>query len=226
MRAGMRCTQAEELFSDHLEGTLDPLLRAELENHLRDCAACRRLRGALGEVVLALRESVEVAPPDDLAERVARTSLERGPRTEPSRWTRPFARLRVGSVRLLPVPVQALAAGLAIAATALTLWLTASGGRSGTRLVERGRTATVQLLERGERLIEDVRALRVVIGTAFEGRIDKVNERVEDYRRLLARRRGERTGDVPPDAFPNRKRPGLVERNERSRAHEPIDRDA
>ena len=44
-------------------------------------------------------------------------------------------------------------------------------------------------MERKDRLVEDVRILGVVLGTAFEGRLDRVNERVEDYRRLLDRRR-------------------------------------
>ncbi len=43
--------------------------------------------------------------------------------------------------------------------------------------------------ERKDRLVEDLRLLRVVISTAFEGRVDRVNDRVEDYRRLLERRR-------------------------------------
>jgi hypothetical protein len=34
-----------------------------------------------------------------------------------------------------------------------------------------------------------VRILRVVVGAAFEGRLDRVNDRVEDYRRLLERRK-------------------------------------
>ena len=47
----------------------------------------------------------------------------------------------------------------------------------------------VYLDERKDRLVEDVRILRVVVGAAFEGRLDRVNDRVEDYRRLLERRR-------------------------------------
>ena len=32
--------------------------------------------------------------------------------------------------------------------------------------------------------------LRVVLETAFEGRVERVNERVEDYKKLLERRKG------------------------------------
>jgi hypothetical protein len=31
--------------------------------------------------------------------------------------------------------------------------------------------------------------LRVVVATAFEGRVDRVNDRVDDYRKLLEQRR-------------------------------------
>jgi hypothetical protein len=51
------------------------------------------------------------------------------------------------------------------------------------------------LIERKDRLVEDVRILGVVLETAFEGRLERVNERVEDYRRLLDRRRAAPEGD-------------------------------
>jgi hypothetical protein len=44
-------------------------------------------------------------------------------------------------------------------------------------------------MERKDRVVEDVRILRVVVGAAFEGRFDRVNDRVEDYRRLLEKRK-------------------------------------
>jgi hypothetical protein len=48
----------------------------------------------------------------------------------------------------------------------------------------------------------------VVLGTAFEGRIERVNERVEDYRRLLDRRRAAPDRDSKrgsgPLGFPER----------------------
>jgi hypothetical protein len=43
--------------------------------------------------------------------------------------------------------------------------------------------------EHAVRLVEDLRMLRVMIATAFEGRVDRVNDRVDDYRRLLEKRR-------------------------------------
>ena len=89
---------------------------------------------------------------------------------------------------LAPLPVAAmLAMGLS---TALLL----AGPRPDTagtarRLTERTVMAREYLLERKDQLVEDVRILRVVIETAFEGRLDRVSDRVDDYRRLLERRK-------------------------------------
>jgi hypothetical protein len=55
--------------------------------------------------------------------------------------------------------------------------------------VNRTARAGAYLAERKDHLVEDFRLLRVVIATAFEGRLDRVNDRVEDYRRLIERRR-------------------------------------
>jgi hypothetical protein len=61
--------------------------------------------------------------------------------------------------------------------------------RQGARVLERASNAGVYVMERKDRLVEDVRILRVVVGAAFEGRLDRVNDRVEDYRRLLEKRK-------------------------------------
>lgn len=47
----------------------------------------------------------------------------------------------------------------------------------------------VYVAERKDRAVEEFRLLRVLLGTALEGRVDRVNERVEDYRQLLEKRR-------------------------------------
>ena len=87
--------------------------------------------------------------------------------------------------------MQAAAAGFALIALGGGLMVVgpetptraarAPGGPDGDR--------RQQLLARKDRLVEDVRILGVVLGTAFEGRLERVNERVEDYRHLLERRR-------------------------------------
>jgi hypothetical protein len=64
-----------------------------------------------------------------------------------------------------------------------------------SRLTAKTVNAREYLLERGDRLVEDLRLLRLVVSTAFEARLERVNDRVEDYRRLLERRRERHPGD-------------------------------
>ena len=88
---------------------------------------------------------------------------------------------------MVPSWVQAAAAGFAL--IALGAMLMVVGPEKPTRAAQRlvGETvhAGSSLIERKDRLVEDVRLLGVVLSTAFEGRLDRVNERVEDYRRLI-----------------------------------------
>jgi hypothetical protein len=181
----MDCQRAEELLSDHLEGALHSILRAELEGHLAGCADCRALREALGEVVVALRGASELEAPAGLAERAAAAALAR---------PRPVV---VRPAIVLPSWVQAAAAGFALVAlgTALLVVGPERPTRAAQRLVGQTVTAGSHLMEKRDRLVEDVRILGVVLGTAFEGRLDRVNERVEDYRRLLDRRKATPGGD-------------------------------
>jgi anti-sigma factor RsiW len=176
----MDCPRAEELLSDHLEGALHEILRAELESHLARCADCRALRAALGEVVEALRAFPDLDAPSGLAARAAAHALAR---------SRPVV---VRPALVLPSWVQAAAAGFALIALGTILMLVGPDKptRAAQRLVGQTVTAGSSLMERKDRLVEDVRLLGVVLETAFEGRIERVNDRVEDYRRLLDRRRG------------------------------------
>jgi len=73
------CSRAQELFSDHLDGVLEPLLASELAAHLAACAECRKLREALGQVVEALRDAPEIEAPAGLAERAALAALAAPP---------------------------------------------------------------------------------------------------------------------------------------------------
>jgi hypothetical protein len=179
----MDCRRAEELLSDHYEGTLDTIRRADLDAHLSGCADCRALRATLGEVVEALRTFPVLEPPARLAERVGAAALARPLVAAP----------RVLAPRPLRIPawLPAAAAGLALITTGAALLAAGPEGptRAATRLMDRTVNAGVYLIERKDRLVEDVRILRVLIGTAFEGRLDKMNDRVDDYRRLLERRR-------------------------------------
>jgi hypothetical protein len=183
----MDCPRVEELLSDHLEGSLHQILNAELEAHLASCAACRELREALGEVVLALRAYPELEAPAGLVERVTRAVLAQ-PRG-----------VVVRPAFVVPSWVQAAAAGFAL--IALGAMLMVIGPERPTRAAQRlvGQTvhAGSSLVEKKDRLVEDVRLLGVVLGAAFEGRLDRVNERVEDYRRYLEKHRS-----TPADGTP------------------------
>jgi hypothetical protein len=188
----MECRRAEELFSDHLEGGLHPILAGELEQHLASCASCRELRAAVAEVVGMLRAAAELEPPADLARRAASAALAPESRPAHSRGLAPRPLpLEIRPAFVLPHWLNAAAAGLALIALGTTLAVV--GPERPTRAAQRlvGQTVIVgsSLIERRDRLIEDVRLLGVVLGTAFEGRIDRVGERVNDYRRLLERRK-------------------------------------
>jgi hypothetical protein len=181
----MDCQRAEELFSDHLEGTLHEILRRELDAHLASCPRCTGLREALGEVVEALRAFPEMAPGPALATRAAQAALAVAHRP-----------IEVRPAFSVPQWVQAAAAGFALISLGAMLMLVGpeKPTRAAQRLVGETVHAGSSLMARKDRLVEDVRLLGVVLSTAFEGRIDRVNERVEDYRRLIEKRRGSQGG--------------------------------
>lgn len=197
------CAGAEERLSDLYEGGLDPAARADLERHLASCVRCRELFEALGEVVAALRSAPELEPARDLAERAASAALA----AAAARRRRPPLRLVAGRLGAaarevlafsVPGTVRGMAAALAVALTAAVFLAQSFVGtpvRAANRVVQRTVTAGAYIAERKDRLVEDLRLLRVVIRTAFEGRLDRVNDRVDDYRRLLERRR-----NAPPAA--------------------------
>jgi anti-sigma factor RsiW len=182
----LRCERAEELFSDDLDGSLSGILTAELERHLEACERCRSLRGSVRLIVDLLRSEPGVEPAADLAARVAAAALARG-KAARAPW------------RALTQP-RWLQAAAGFAAIALGALFMASPNRltnaAGTvaRIRERTVQAGAYLSEKRERAFGDFQMLRAVIGTAFEGRLDRVNERVDDYRRLLEQRR---TSDRP-----------------------------
>jgi hypothetical protein len=95
----------------------------------------------------------------------------------------------------VPFAVQAVAAALALVVTAGLVMAAGStpGAPARPRFGRRIADATVYVVERKDRLIEDFRLLRVVVSTAFEGRLDRVNDRVDDYRRLLEQRKKDET---------------------------------
>jgi hypothetical protein len=185
--SALDCTRVHELLSDLHEESLDPILQGDAVEHLSGCVDCRELRAALAEVLAVLQPAPALDPAKDLAERAATAALragrkKRGLRVLRGRW--------VEGWDIVPAYVHLLAAALAIAATGGTLMAAGYGSvpaprRMFTRVVNTG----VYLIEKKDRVVEDIRILRVVIATAFEGRLDRMNDRVDDYRRLMERRR-------------------------------------
>ena len=210
MREGMTCARAEELLSDHLDATLAEPLRTELQDHLASCLPCRSLREELRFVVDALQSYPEVAPSSTLPSRVAEATLRRGKVVALA--PRRKAAATPTRVAVLPAWAQSLAAGLALVTVGALLMTTRAEGpkRAASQIAAATVSTGAYLAERKDRLVEDVRVLKVVLETAFEGRVERVNERVEDYRKLLERRRQAEPGQGETkktndgrDTFPN-----------------------
>ena len=112
----MRCHQAREQLSDHLERNLRPPQEARLESHLRTCAACRSELSELQQNWQALSRMPRAEPPPGAYTAVMlRVQRERANRLAAERrrvwrWTNWIWRLN---------PLKA--AGMAAAAAALAL---------------------------------------------------------------------------------------------------------
>jgi len=187
------CDRVSELLSEDLEGTLDRTAAADVASHLAGCVECRAVRLARADVTSLLRAPA-IEPATDLAERVARASwvAARMPivRAQRKRAWANAAATWAGWLTEVPFAVQAMAAGLALVVTAgLVMAAGSAPGPARPRFGQRIADATVYVVERKDRLVEDFRLLRVVVSTAFEGRLDRVNDRVDDYRRLLEQRK-------------------------------------
>jgi hypothetical protein len=195
--SALRCEDVADLLSEDLEGTLDRAAAAGVASHLAGCVECRALRLAMADVTSLLRAPA-IEPATDLADRVARGSwiAARTPivRAERKRAWAHAAATWASWLTDVPFAVQAVAAALALVVTAgLVMAAGSAPGPARPRLGQRLSDATVYVVERKDRLVEDFRLLRVVISTAFEGRLDRVNDRVDDYRRLLEQRKKDET---------------------------------
>jgi hypothetical protein len=79
----MRCKDINLLLSEYVDGVLEPDRVEMLEAHLAKCEHCRRELEYIRETVALLQELDEVAPPDDLLQRVhARLHDEAAPVVE------------------------------------------------------------------------------------------------------------------------------------------------
>lgn len=193
------CRRAQELFSDHAEGSLNAVLRADLEAHIGVCDECRALRGALDEVVAALRSHPLLEPSAGLALRSAQAALQQARREQPQR-------MRSGIAWPRALRVAAAVALVAAGAALLVSGPQGAPARAASRLADQAENALFYLAERKDRVVEDVRILRVVIAAAFEGRLDRVNDRFDDYRRMIEKRRA-------AQAAPEKKKIGKKQSN-------------
>jgi anti-sigma factor RsiW len=66
----MNCTHFLARFSEYYDGLMDPEERERAEEHLRDCASCRRYRRVVERGVERLRSLQPVSVPDDFQARV------------------------------------------------------------------------------------------------------------------------------------------------------------
>ena len=185
MTDALDCRRAQELFSDHADGSLNDVLRADLEAHLLACADCRALREALDAVVAALQSHPLLEPSAELAERAAEAALRAAPREQRTGLAWQASRTAWPRALRIAAAVALVASGSALLAAGPD----SAAARAAFRLADRASNAAVYVAERKDRIVEDVRILRVVISAAFEGRLDRVNDRFDDYRRLIEKRR-------------------------------------
>src|SRR5262245_4115558 len=163
----MTCARAEELLSESREGRLSGPVQAELDGHLDGCPACRGLRDALDAVMDALADQPVPEPSEHLARRAAAAALGRGrpaqPARRPSRWTR-------------ATWIQAAAAAVVIG-SGISLLASGDAGRALSRLYGRNVTFGARVVERAERIIDDVRVLKLRVSAALAGSRDRTDDR-------------------------------------------------
>ncbi len=184
----MDCVKAEDLLAEAIDGTLSAEVREELAAHIAGCSRCRALGEALREVREILGNQPVVDAPEGLVGRVAARAVERRALARRARAARRWS----GALRL--------AAALTLCTAGVVLLFTGQPTerlRQGGRLVTRTVNAAIQLGEQTDRLLEDVKILRVLAATALQGRWEQVGERVDDYKRLLEKRRASGQGTTP-----------------------------
>jgi len=182
MNEALSREQVLERLSDYREGALEPRLRQAVEARLAEDEVCRATLAALDELA-ELLPGLDAAPEpgSDLARRAARAAWVAG-RPAPARVIafRPPVRYRPA----VPAQLQA-AAAVAMLVTGLAALVSgpdAAPQQAASRLVER---TSLELRQQSGRLVENIRELGERVGAAVETRIDQVEDRVDDYRRLL-----------------------------------------
>lgn len=215
------CRRAEELFSDHLEGSLAPPLEGELVAHLDTCSECASLYVAFQEILSVLEASKVPAPPEGLMPRLtaAVPSRQIGPSSASGdRRERPR---RVTSPRAL-----ATSSWLAVAAVIalLLLWRPPELGselwRKTSMTAHQTYSFGVRTFHQTERWIEDLNVLRITVGVAFEDSLERINEQLRDLE-LTGRESNddsEESRELRPRSSFTHRRAGLIASEDYSRS--------
>jgi hypothetical protein len=200
----MNCRRSQELLSDYIEKTLSPLLRREVEAHLSECGDCRGLAESMERVLSLFSKFEAPEPPENLEDLILA-------RTRPALLAAPKA---AAIIEAEPSFWRSFGSGLAAAAvlSAILLFrppaflqdLSSAVSQSAHQSYSFG----VRAYHRTARWIEDLNALRMTVGVAFENRLDRLNERLRDLEELRRRNEGE---DEPRSGLPNP--PGLRAKN-------------
>lgn len=108
----MDCAQTRTYIECYADGELDPVTSADIEGHLRHCAACKRALDQLSSLRSLVKESVPYYPAPDRLSQEIRARISRGRSAAATaaeapwwRWLRPAA---------------------LVAATAVVTWIAAS----------------------------------------------------------------------------------------------------
>ena len=182
----MNCRRNQELLSDYLEGTLSPLLKREAEDHLCACDECGGLAESMKEVLSLLAGFEEVAPPANLEDLILA-------RTRPALRATREARIAMEEE---PPFWRSFGSGLAAAAVLATILIfrppefLQGWSRTVSQSAHQGYSLGVRTYHRTARWLEDLNALRMTVGVAFENRIDRLNERLRDLEELRRRNDG------------------------------------
>jgi hypothetical protein len=188
-----------ELLSEYREGALAPELHRAVAARVASDARCRETLAALEELAELLPSLAAAGEPGrDLAQRAARAALAAG-RPRPARVVdfRAPRRYPPG----MPAQLQA-AAAVAMLVTGLAAHVTgpeAAPQQAASRLVER---TSLELRQQSGRLVENIRHLGELVEAAALTRIDRVGDRVDDYRRLLRERQQQAPASEGRNAVP------------------------
>jgi anti-sigma factor RsiW len=197
------CEACEERLPDLVDGSLGPVMAGEVRRHLESCAACSSLHAALVAVTAELRRHRPASTDDArLAAAVAARSFRRKRRAA-DLW--PLAPERGGP----PWRIQIASGVLSLAVTGAVFVFSSvahGAGSAPLRALRSVNESATDFRSRTDSWMEDIRLVRVLVATAFEGRLDRVQEQVEDYRRLLERRR--RAVQPTASPVPNHRTPG------------------